>query len=257
MLQYVWSRISDGFLLTKIYLKISALILLLILVCPFVSAQQTIINVPSSEILPAGDIIIKQSNRFSPFSDGGYASLTPSFSMGLGHGLEFSSGVGATLRNNTSVKGDFSAKKVWFIGSSTRLTMGGTISPYFSQSGHPDSFLYSHVSQRIKKTKTSVTAGAYLGGYHSSPDNMGLVLGLEQIIIPNKLRLALDWMSGNESLGRLGVGFKYKPHPTVTITSAVIVPNSEADNIAFNVSISKFISLDDENPIKRRLKNVD
>lgn len=225
--------------------------------CPFSVAQQTIINVPSSELLPVGEIVLKQSNRFRPFSDGGYAALTPSFSMGLGHGLEFSSGVGTTLRDTTVVRGDFSAKKVWFLGSSTRLTMGGTISPYFSQSSRPDSFLYSHVSQRIKKTKTSVTAGAYLGGYKSCPDEFGVILGLEQVIIPNKLRLAVDWMSGDESLGRMGVGLKYRPHPTLSITGAVIVPNQETDDIAFNISVSKFISLDDENPIIRRLKNVD
>jgi len=236
---------------------IPAVCFLFLFLCPNAYSQQTIINVPSSEVLPTGDILFKQSSRFSPFGDDGYTSLTPSFTMGLGHGLQFSSGVNASLSDTNVVRGDFSAKKVWFLGNSTRLTMGGTISPYFSQSGHPDSFLYSHVSQRIKKTKTSVAAGAYLGGYRSSPDTMGFILGLEQIIIPNKLRLALDWMSGNESLGRMGVGLKYKPHPTVTITSAIIVPNCDADNIAFNVSISKYISLDDENPIKRRLKNVD
>lgn len=244
-------------MLDKNYLRIALLIFFLFTACPFAGAQQTIINVPSSELLPAGDIILKQSNRFSPFSDGGYASLTPSFTMGLGHGLQFSSGINTSLSQENVVRGDFSAKKVWFLGNSTRLTMGGTISPYFSQSNHPDSFLYSHLSQRIKKTKTSLTAGAYLGGVRSCPDDFGVILGIEQVIISNKLRLAVDWMSGNESVGRMGVGLKYRPHPTLSITGAVIVPNQKADNIAFNISVSKFISLDDENPIKRRLKNVD
>lgn len=220
-------------------------------------SQQTIINIPSSELLPAGEIVLKQSNRFRPFNDDGFVSLTPSFTMGVGRGFEISSGVGTNISDSTVVRGDFAAKKVWFLGSSSRLTLGGLVSPYMNNGEKPDSMIYSHFSQRIKKTKTSLTAGAYLGGYNRMPNGLGVMLGVEQVIIPNKFRLALDWMSGSESNGRLGVGFKYRPHSTVSITSAVIIPNKESDDIAFNISVSKYISLDDENPIKRRLKNVD
>lgn len=222
-------------------------------------AQQTIINIPSSEILPAGDILFKDSNRFDTFSPGRYTSLTPSVTLGTGFGTELSTAVGTSIdeNHNASVKNDICAKKVFFWGHSTRLTIGGAISPYLTQSVHPDTFLYTHLSQRIKKTKTSLTAGAYVNGQKSFISTGGVILGLEQIIIPNKLRLAFDWMSGHDSLGRIGVGLKYRPVPTVSITSAVIIPNKDADNIAFNISISKFISLDDENPLKRRLTNVD
>lgn len=234
----------------------------MLLLVPFaseskVSAQQTIINIPSSEMLPGSDIIIKDSNRFSPFKENGYVSITPSMTMGLGHGLEFSSGFGTTLDENTTVRGDFSLKKVWFLGSSTRLTTGGTISPYLGERNRPNTMAYWHISQRIKKTKTSLTAGMYTHGINSSPDKIGTLLGIEQVIVSNKLRIAMDWLSTPDSYGKIGIGIKYRPVPTVSITSAVIIPNKEDDNIAFNISISKFISLNDENPIKRRLKNVD
>lgn len=242
------------------YICISFILFVILIVCsPDAYAQQTIINIPSSEILPAGDLLFKDSNRFGSFSSGRNVSLTPSVTFGTGFGTELSTAIGTSIDKNYSatVRNDISAKKVFFLGSSTRLTFGGTISPYLTQFSHPDTFIYTHLSKRIKKTRTSLTAGAYMNGQKGPIDTGGVILGLEQVIIPNKLRLAFDWTSGQDSLGRMGVGFKYRPIPTVSITSAVIMPNEDTDNIAFNISISKFISLDDENPIKRRLKNVD
>jgi len=214
-------------------------------------AQQTIINVPSSEVLPFGGILLKDSNRFSPFDDG-YATITPSATFGLGHGFELSTGVATTLDKETFVRGDITAKKVWFIGNASRLTVGGTISPYLSESSRPNSFVYSHFTHRIKKTKTSITAGLYLHGKNSGPDSAGAILGLEQVIIPNKLRLALDWLSSEDSYGKMGVGLKYRPVPTLSLTSAVIVPNEDDEIIGFNFSLSKFISVKDF-ASKRRL----
>jgi len=218
---------------------------------PMAYAQQTIINVPSSEVLPAGDLILKDSNRYGPIN--GHSSLTPSVTIGTGFGTELSTGVATSFDGKTSVRGDIAAKKVWFIGSSTRLTVGGVISPYLNEHNNPNTFMYTHLSQRIKKTKTSLTAGIYLHGQNSCPDETGVLLGMEQVLIPNKLRLVMDWLSTQDSYGKIGLGLKYRPVPTLSITSAIIIPNEDNDNIAFNISISKFISLKDNNPIKRRL----
>ncbi|MEI8129424.1 MAG: pentapeptide repeat-containing protein, partial [bacterium] len=135
-----------------------------------VYAEQTIINIPSSEVLPAENIIFKESNRFNSHLDNGTTTLTPSVIFGVGHGLEFATGVGTTFNDNNIIRGNFSAKKVFFLGSSTRLTVGGSINPYFSANSTPDSFLYTHLSQRIKKTRTSLTAGAYVHGQKSMPN---------------------------------------------------------------------------------------
>lgn len=239
----------------KFNFRLINLILFLILAFnqTHVHSQQTIINVPSSEVLPAGDIVLKESNKGSPFSPGEFASFTPSATLGVGHGAEVSAGVGTSIWANNLVRGDIAAKKVWFLGSSTRLTVGGVVSPYLSQSAHPDTFVYGHFSQRIKKSRTSLTAGGYVNGKSHLPDNGGVLFGVEQVIVPNKLRIVMDWMSSQDSYGKMGVGFKYRPVPTLSITSAVIIPNQDNDNIAFNISVSKFISLKDDNPIKRRL----
>lgn len=211
----------------------------------FALAEQTIINIPSSEVLPARNIIIKESNRSSPFDGNGIITLTPSLIFGVGDGFEFATGVGTSIGDKNVVKGNYSIKKVFFVNSGTRFTAGGSINPYFSEPSTPDSSLYTHVSQRIKKTRTSLTAGTYVHGQKRMPNEFGVLLGVEQIIIPNKLRLAMDWISGNDSYGKMGVGLKYRPIPSLSITGAVIVPNRAEDTIGFNISLSKSISLED------------
>lgn len=217
----------------------------LILSHQIVCAEQTIINIPSSEVLPAQNFILKESNRFNSHFDNGTTTLTPSVIFGVGRGFEFATGVGTTINDNNAVKGNFSAKKVFFLGNSTRLTIGGNINPYFSTQSTPDSLLYTHLSKRIKKTRTSITAGAFINGQKSMPDEGGVLFGVEQVIVPNKLRLAMDWISGDDYYGKMGVGLKYRPIPTLSVTSAVIIPNRDEDTIGFNVSLSKFMSLDD------------
>lgn len=219
-----------------------------------VLSQQTIVNLPSSEILPLGNIILKESTRFRPFSPDGYTSITPSIIMGIGHNIDLSLGAGATIDSDfrTKVKGDIGLKKVFFLGNSTRLTVGGSVSPSFMNTVTPDTFAYAHVTQKIKQSRTSITAGAYMSGKEHFFNTGGVVFGIDQVLIPNKLRLVFDWMSGEQNYGRMGVGLKYRPVPTLSITSAVIIPNKNSENISFNMSVSKYISIDDINSILRR-----
>ena len=235
--------------------------LLIILIAFFnispVLSQQTIINLPSSEVLPQGNIILKESTRFRPSGSDGYTSITPTIITGIGHGLELSVGVGSTIDKdfNTNVKGDIGLKKVIFLGSSTRLTVGGSITPSFMTSVTPDTFTYAHVTQRIKKTRTSLTAGAYMNGQQHFLNTGGVAFGIDQVLIPNKLRLVFDWMSGEQNYGRMGVGLKYRPIPTLSVTSAVIIPNKDSESISFNISVSKNISIDEIKQTKRRVND--
>lgn len=206
-------------------------------------AQQVIINVPSSDILPKGDVIFKQSNRFSPFAPDAFAALTPSLTVGTGMGTELSGGVATSLDGDTIVRGDFAAKKVFFIGRTVRWTSGLKLNPYLTEEASPDTLAYSHFTKRIRKTKTTLTAGVYVASRKDyTPEKTGVMLGAEQVIIPNKLRLVVDWMSRNESYSALGAGLKYRPVSTVSITSAILIPNGDKGKLAFNVSISKFLS---------------
>src|SRR5574344_1147300 len=126
------------------------------------SAQQMIITVPSSDVLPSGQVILKTSAK-SQFTNSDYTKLTPTATIGIGHGMDFSFGVPTKIDKdyNTSTYGNIGLKKVWFVGNSTRFTAGGNISPSFNMPVTPDMYTYAHFSQKIKKTRTSITMGAY------------------------------------------------------------------------------------------------
>lgn len=211
-----------------------------------VFAQQTIISVPSSEVLPSGDIIIKDSNRFDPFYPNESLNITPNLIFGTGKGTEASIGASTAIDEQTTVRADIGFKKVFFIKNASRFTVGTRLNPYLSGEKTMDTMVYSHLSYRIRKTRTSITAGGYVASRKNYlPNKGGVLFGVEQVIIPNKLRLAVDWLSGEDSFSVLGVGLKYRPVPTLSITSAIIIPNKDADNIGFNISLSKFISIKD------------
>lgn len=203
-------------------------------------AQQTIVTMPSSDVLPGGEVILKQSNRYSPFGDA-YASLTPQVIIGTGKDTEISVGAGTTIDDRTSVKLNLTAKKVFKIKRSARFTVGGTLSPSLTEGQNPDSMIYAHGSYLCKKTRTTLTAGGFVGGRGQMPSLTGVMIGIDQTIIPNKLRVVADWVSRDESWGVFAAGLKIRPEPTTSITTAVIIPNNQEDRLAFSLSISKYI----------------
>lgn len=223
-----------------ILVRLTILIGLILFVVPSAFAQQNIINVPSSDVLPGGNIILKQSNKFSPF-DNSYVSLTPSVIMGVGKGIEASVGVGTTISENNSTKMNIGVKKVFKYKKATRFTFGGTLSPNLTEGQKPDSMLYAHTSYLCKKTKTTLTAGGFVGGRQEMPSLTGVMLGIDQTIVPNKLRVVADFISRDESWGAFSAGFKFRPEPTTSITTAVIVPNNTENRVAFSISVSKYL----------------
>lgn len=205
-----------------------------------VFSQQTVITIPSSDVLPFGHMILKESNRFSPFGDG-FVSLTPNMILGTGKDTEVSFGVGTSIRDRTDVKLDMTAKKVFRIKKRTRLTVGGRLQPSLTAGEKPDSMIYAHTSFLVKKTKTTLTAGTYVAGYSQMPDSTGVMLGIDQTIIPNKLRVVADWMSRQDSGCALAAGLKYRPVPATSFTTAVVIPNDSEDRVAFSFSVSQYL----------------
>lgn len=230
--------------------KQNTLFIFLIIVTMFftfadsVCAEQMIITVPSSDILPEGGAIFKTSVK-TRVNDGD-ARIAPNFTMGIGHNMNFSFGVPTKLDSdyNTKVMGDIGLKKVWFVGKSNRFTLGGSVAPSFNAVETPDMFLYGHLSHRIRKSRTSFTAGGYMYGKQHFLNRGGVIVGVDQVIIPNKLRVAFDWMSGHSDKGNFAVGLKYRPEPSVSLNGAVIIPNERTESVAFQVSLSKYFSID-------------
>lgn len=220
---------------------ITILILTLTICCNSSAfAQQTIVTVPSSDALPTGEIILKQSNKFTPWHES-FVSLTPSVIVGTGKGTETFFAVGTTMDDGASVKLDIGTKKVFRLGKSARFTVGGRISPNLTDGKNPNSFLYAHGSYLFKKTRTTITSGVYVMGKEQAPNMTGALVGIDQTIIPNKFRVVADWMSRQDNGSAISAGFKIRPHAQTSITTAVIIPNCNDDRLAFSISVSQYI----------------
>ena len=234
----------------------------LFLFCSFVycklraEAMQSIITIPSSTVLPRGGVIIKEATRVNPYGDKN-VRMTPNVTFGTGHGMEFSMGVPVIMKfagDVTETKTDLSAKKVWYLGSGTRVSVGGTISPSFNMPVCPDTFVFGHVTQRFKKTKTGFTVGGYATGRRHFLNSGGVIIAVDQVVVSNKLNVVAEWASGENNRGRFGAGLKYRPNPELSVSAAVLIPNRESDNIGFQMTLSKYISPED-NVILRRFRH--
>lgn len=234
----------------KLYLY-AGIFLLLSIYCPEIKAQQTIITVPSTSVLKKGSFYFRSSNRFRPFSPEGYVRSSLNTTYGTGKNAEVFLGISpldindkdAPADNTVNVRLEFAAKKVFDITKTTKFAVVSRLNPSLMNTKTPSNINYLYFSQQIPKTGSRITSGMYIANDKDFiPDKPGVVLGFEQNIIPNKLLLAIDWTSRNESFGILAPGIKYRPVPSVSITSGVLIPNGDKAHFGFIFSIGKFVN---------------
>lgn len=218
--------------------------------CNVAQAQQTIITIPSADVLDKGDFYIRNSNSFRPFSPDGFVRNSFNVTYGIGNNIETFLGITpinirdreAPQSNDVSATLDFAAKKAFIITKTTKFVLVSRLNPRLTEAISPFNINYAFLSQQIPKTRSRITAGMYLANDRDFiPDKPGVILAFEQTIIPNKLLLAVDWTSRNESFGILAPGIKFRPVPSVSITNGVLIPNGNRGNLGFIISIGKFI----------------
>lgn len=208
-----------------------------------VNAQQTIIIVPSADVLKKGQIYPRVSYRFRPFDSNQYQILTPSLIYGISNTEEvFISVTGLDFVNEVSPSISPAYKKIFQITPTTRYTIGGRIDISLVNSVTPAKFIYNHFSQEIPYTKTRLTAGMYAqSGEHFFSNRTGVLLGFEQYLFTNKLQLDVDWISRNETFGFMAAGFKIRPGRGFVIVPAVLVPNGDNAKFGFIFFVGKVI----------------
>ena len=216
-------------------------------------AQQTIINVPSPDVLKTGQIYTRMTYRFRPFQPDPYEVVTPSLVYGLSNTQELYLNVGglnfvetpSPIPGSPPVSGispflGISYKKVFMLTPTTRYTIGNRMDVSLVSETTPTNFSYTHFSQEIPFTKTRLTAGIYTqSGTHFFPNRTGALLGFEQYIIPGKVQIDVDWISRNETFGFLAAGFKIRPGHGFVIVPAVLIPNGSQSKFGFIFFIGK------------------
>lgn len=201
--------------------------ILVLFITAFVStakAQQTIFNVPSTDVLDKGKVYVEFDATFKPNDQEAvrrFSSFVPRVVVGTGGNVE----VGLNITGNIQPGADtttlsptvkwrpyFNEEKGWSV-----VVGDNVFIPVRNKSYDIGNYAYAQVSKSFK-SGTRVTAG----GYHYSKDvvapnaqRAGGQFGFEQTV--NKyLNINADWITGKHAAGYFTPGVAFKPHPKVT-----------------------------------------
>ncbi len=186
-------------------------------------AQQTIFNVPTTDVLDAGKVYAEldasfKTNRQSAL--GKFSSFVPRVVVGAGGNVEVGLNVNGNIQPGLdsttivpSVKWRFyqNEKKDFALIAGTNVYI-----PVRSRAYNLGSYSYVAGSKTINKTR--LTAGGYYFSKNVVAPNKGRAggqFGFEQTV-NSKLSFAADWITGRHASGYFTPGVIYKPTPKVT-----------------------------------------
>lgn len=209
--------------------------LILLSVSLAVFPQQTIFNVPTTDILERGKVYVELDTSFKPNNQDAlrkFSSFVPRVVVGAGNNVE----IGLNVTGNIQ-PGDDTTTLVptvkWRFYQNERqglaLIAGNNFFiPVRNRTYKFGTYSYLAGSKTIKKTR--LTAGGYVASKNVfAPDAVraGGQFGFEQTL-NNKFTLAADWITGRHASGYFTPGITYKPHPKITTYWSYSIGNAEA-----------------------------
>lgn len=188
-----------------------------------VMAQQTIFNVPSTDIMDKGKVYVELDAAFKTNDDDDvkkFSSFVPRFVVGAGGKVEIGLNVTGNIQpgaDSTTLVPTVKWKVYDGKDNGWAVVVGNSLFvPVRNKSYNVGNYSYTAFSKTINKTRLTA------GGYHFT-DNVvapnaqraGGQFGFEQTI-NSKLTFTADWITGKHASGYFTPGFIYKPHPKVT-----------------------------------------
>lgn len=199
-----------------------------------VSAQQTIFNVPTTDVLDKGKVYVELDASFKTNNQTAmqkFSSFVPRVVVGAGKNVEvglnvlgnIQPGADATILVPT-VKWKFyeNEKKDVALIAGTNFYI-----PVRNRAYKFGTYSYTAVSKTINKTR--LTAGGYIFSKNVVAANAtrgGGQFGIEQTL-NSKVTLAADWITGRHASGYFTPGVIYKPHPKVTAYLSYSLGNAQ------------------------------
>ena len=187
------------------------------------NAQQTIFNVPSSDILDKGKVYFELDATFRfdrTRSVGKFSSFVPRVIVGTGGDVE----VGLNVTGNINPGNDSTTlvpAVKWRVyngkDNGVQVVVGDNVFiPVRNKSYHIGNYAYAQASKTFK-SKTRITGGGYYFTKNvvSTAARVGGQFGFEQPIT-DKFGVAADWYTGKNAAGYFTPGINFKPHPKVT-----------------------------------------
>lgn len=199
--------------------------------------QQAIINMPSADITPAGKNFLMHETQWRPWSPGPYWLATHFYCRGIGNATElaltnWNSGTPAAPNLVTGI-GFKSAPQLWAEQHPEReikLTFGQMTT--FSHRGQGmGTFAYSHLSFRLPKLKSRVTAGGWVGTEELFKRNTGNFLAGFEHPFGRKGRVIWinEWFRGRHDFGFFSTGVLFHPTKSQFIVMAYKFANTPAN----------------------------
>lgn len=214
--------------------KVSSLAAILIGLAIFTSAQQTVFNVPTADILENGKVYFEIDMSFKAVNQEAlrkFSSFVPRIVAGIGKNLE----LGLNLTGNVKPGADTTtlvpAIKWRFYQndekSLTLFTGQNFYIPVRNKSYKFGSYTYIAASKTIHKTR--FTTGGFVFSKNVVAPNAirgGGQFAIEQTIT-SKLNLNIDWFTGKHSNGYLTTGAAYKLTKKLTGIASYSFGNSD------------------------------
>jgi hypothetical protein len=183
---------------------------LVLLLSAAASAQQTIFNVPSADVLDSGKLYLEEDDLWRR-SDPNFAIFTGRGVYGLGSHVEAGVNVGGFTTPGRSVPSATLAVKWQPYQSGPFAVTAGAFGLFFlrgSEDGTPAFQGYAHASYRLP-THTRLTAGGWFAssGYAAPDPARGAMFGIEQPL-GAAFSLIADMYTGKNSLGYVTYGIE-------------------------------------------------
>lgn len=217
--------------------------------CYKVDAMQTIFNVPSADVTEKGHVFVQEEFQTTPWSTDDALFSTTYSAVGIGHNTEIDAtlfNVGSPATQNISMGVGFKSAipipglKEKFPEREFKLTVGSDVLLGLEGNG-VGNWSYAHLSGRVPKVNTRLTAGVSYGGRQVFGQNsLSFIAGVEQPIT-KKLSVIGDWYSGSEHwAGYLIVGTSYALPKNTTLYTGYQIPNGpNVGSAGFVVQLAK------------------
>lgn len=200
-------------------------------------AQQTIFNVPTTDIMGRGKVYAEVDASFKPNSQTAlhrFASFVPRAVVGMGGNVELGLNVTGNIQpGDDSTTLVPNAKWRFYQNEKNGIAMvAGTnlFIPVTNQGNDLGTYSYLAISKTINKTR--LTGGGYVTSKNVfAPEAVrsGGQFGIEQTV-NSKFSVAADWITGKHASGYVTPGFIYKPTSRLTSYWAYSIGNSNASN---------------------------
>ncbi|MGH9969505.1 MAG: hypothetical protein ACREBG_17150 [Pyrinomonadaceae bacterium] len=186
-------------------------------------AQQTIFNVPTTDVLDRGKVYFELDVSFKPNDTSEvneFSSFVPRLVVGVGSNVEVGLNITGNIQpgaDTTTLVPTIKWKPYQGKDNGLAIAVGNHLFlPVRNRAYNAGNYVYAEIAKTFK-SGTRLTAGGYdfTRNVVSSANRAGAQFGFEQPIA-NKLTFAADYFTGKHTAGYFTPGCVFKPSPKVT-----------------------------------------